>query len=167
MKKLTTLISILTGTTLISFLPFLPVKATEVRLHIFPILTAHEANCPEFIIINQESDPYYEGGYTMRGNAELKNIAGDFFIASQDLFSTTWTAVLNPQYANCNATGRITEIEGESYDYHSYLTVRFIAGQIILKADFTGLNDANNYTPVLQESGVNDGSPFWVWGGTD
>ncbi len=164
MKKL---LSIFLGTTMLSLLPFSSAKAGELKLSIYPILTAPEGNCPEFITVNHESDPYREGGYTIRGKAELNDIANDFMITSQDIFSTTWSAVLKPEYAHCNATGRITENDGESYDFHSYLTVRFMAGQLIFMADFTGLNDANNYTPTLLESGVNNGDPFWSWGGTD
>jgi hypothetical protein len=163
-KKLCT---ICFGATIISLWPLLPTEGRELKLSVYPILTAPEGNCPEFITVNEESDPYYEGGYTLRGKAELSDIAHEFVITSQDIFSTTWSAVLKSEYENCNATGRITEVDGEYLDYHSYLKVRFIAGQLILIADFTGLNDANNYTPVLLESGVNDGNPFWSWGGTD
>ena len=155
------------STTIISLFPVLPSKASELTINIYPLANAPMGNCPDFITINQNFDPYFEGGYTLRGTAELGDIAHDFLISSQNLVSTTWNAVLKPEYANCSATGRITQIDGEYYDFHSYITVRFLAGQLMLNLDLTGLNDANEYTPVLLETGVIEGDPFWSWGGTD
>ena len=155
------------STTIISLLPFSPLKASELKLDIYPLANAPMGNCPDFITIIQNFDPYFEGGYTLRGIAQLGDIANDFLISSQDIVSTTWSAVLKSEYAGCSATGRITEIDGEYYDFHSHITVRFLAGQLILNLDLTGLNDANEYTPVLLETGVREGNPFWSWGGTD
>lgn len=165
--KIQQLGTILIGATMISLFPLSETKASELTLEIYPVLSAPEGNCPTELMIHQESDPYREGGYTLRGQADLSNIAGDFVMVSQDLFSTTWTAVLKPEYANCNATGKITQIDGESYDYHSPVTVRLLAGQIIFKVDLTGISDANNYTASLLESGVENGHPVWRWGGSD
>ena len=161
------ILSLFLSPTIISLFPFSSLKASELKLDIYPLVNAPIANCPDFITINQNFDPYFEGGYTLRGTAELEDIAHNFLISSQDIVSTTWSAVLKPEYTNCNATGRITEIDGEYYDFHSHITVRFLAGQIILNLDLTGLNDANEYTPVLIETGVREGNPFWRWGGTD
>jgi hypothetical protein len=165
--KIQLLLSVFLGVSAIALFPFSKTEASELKLDIYPILSATEGNCPTDLMINQESDPYREGGYSLRGTADLSNIAGDFVMVSQDLFSSTWTAVLNPEYANCSATGKITQIDGESYDYHSAVTVRLLAGQIIFKVDLTGISDANNYTASLLESGVENGHPFWRWGGSD
>ena len=115
--KIKKIISLLLSTTVISLLPLSSLKASELKLNIYPITTAPLGNCPDFITINENYDPYFEGGYTLRGTAELEDIAYDFLISSQDIVSTTWSAVLKPKYANCNATGRITQMDGEYYNY--------------------------------------------------
>jgi hypothetical protein len=33
--------------------------------------------------------------------------------------------------------------------------------------DMTGLQDANQFTPVILFKGMKQGNPRWTWGGTD
>jgi len=56
---------------------------------------------------------------------------------------------------------------GEPFEGHSYLRMRFVNDKVYLILDMTGLSDANGLMPVILNKGVKDGNPTWTWGGTD
>ena len=124
--------------------------------------------CPTEVTLTETPRPYYEGGYTIDGTAaSLGWFARPFKIEKSDKFSVTWVAKLQIKYHNCQATARITKINGEPFEGHSYLRMQFINDSAYLILDMTGMNDANRLTPVILKKDVKDGKPVWTWGGTD
>jgi len=155
------------GSAVFAFLPITLVEATQVELGVFKLADLPEANCPEKLTVTEEPAPYSEGGYTINGQAKLNSFAGPFAIAASDRFSVTWVANLKPAFQKCVASGRIIKYDGEVYNSHSYLRVRFQNGKIYLILDMTGNQDANNYTTSIVKKGVRVGNPVWSWSGTD
>ncbi len=123
--------------------------------------------CPNEVSLTQNPRPYAEGGYTIDGSAALGWFAREFRVEKSDEFSVTWVAKLQIKYHNCKATARITKVDGEPFEGHSYLRMRFVNDKVYLILDMTGLNDANRLTSVILKKGVKDGNPIWTWGGTD
>ncbi len=123
--------------------------------------------CPTEFSLTQTPRPYYEGGYTIDGSASLGWVARPFQIEKSDDFSVTWVAKLQLKYRNCKATARITQVNGDRFEGHSYLRARFVNENVYLILDMTGLNDANRLTPVILQKNVKNGNPVWTWGGTD
>jgi hypothetical protein len=123
--------------------------------------------CPNTVSLTETPRPYREGGYTKDGSASLSWFARPFKIEKSDEFSVTWVAPLQIKYHNCKATARITQINGERFEGHSYLRMRFIKDKVYLILDMTGMNDANRLTTVILKKAVENGNPIWSWGGTD
>jgi hypothetical protein len=124
--------------------------------------------CPTEVTLTETPRPYYEGGYTIDGTAASFGwFARPFKIEKSDKFSVTWVAKLQIKYHNCQATARITKINGERFEGHSYLRMQFINDSAYLILDMTGMNDANRLTPVIVKKDVKNGNPVWTWGGTD
>ncbi len=123
--------------------------------------------CPNEVSLTQTPRPYAEGGYTIDGSASLGWFAREFRVEKSDEFSVTWVAKLQIKYHNCKATAGITKVNGEPFEGHSYLRMRFVNDKVYLILDMTGLNDANRLTPVILKKSVKDGNPTWTWGGTD
>jgi hypothetical protein len=143
------------------------VQAASVELGVFKSGDSPNSNCPQQVMVTEETAPYYEGGYTINGQAKLSSFAESFEIASQDLFSVTWVANLKPAYRQCVAAGGIVKYDSEDYTSHSYLRIRFNDGKVFLILDMTGQQDANGFFPVITKKGVNGGNPTWSWSGTD
>lgn len=139
----------------------IPVQAEPLVLQVGQSLDDYEANCPEQVTVNEESEPY-EGGFKVDGRAQLRAIASPFLIVDQDAFSVTWAASLKPQYSQCKATAGLGDERGTSH-----LRMRFIEGQVFLILDMTGLRDANGFTTEILSQSVENGNPVWQWGGTD
>ncbi|MDM9385143.1 hypothetical protein QUB80_31300 [Chlorogloeopsis sp. ULAP01] len=150
-----------------AFSPAMSVQATQVELGVFKSVDAPDVNCPQKVIITEQRAPYYEGGYTVNGQAKLSSFAGAFTIASFDRFSVTWVANLKLAFQKCVATGRIIKYGNETYNSHSYLRVRFNGGKVYLILDMTGNRDVNSFTPSITKKSVNTGNPVWSWSGTD
>ncbi len=143
-------------------------EPNSLTLSVYPLNTRDEFPiCPTEFSLTQTSRPYYEGGYTTDGAASLGWFARSFKIEKKDEFSVTWVAKLQVKYSNCQATARITKINGESFDGHSYLRMRFINGKAYLILDMTGMRDANGLTTVIIKQDVKNGNPLWSWSGTD
>ena len=123
--------------------------------------------CPTEITLEEKSRPYYEGGYTIDGEAKLGWLTRNFKIASSDEFSVTWVAKLQIKYHNCQATAGIASVDNEPFRGHSYLRMRFVNGNAYLILDMTAMYDANRLTPVILKKEVKDGNPTWTWAGTD
>ncbi len=123
--------------------------------------------CPTEFSLTQTSRPYYEGGYTIDGSASLSWFARPFKMEASDEFSVTWMAELQTKYRNCQASAKITKINDEPFDGHSYLRMRFINGKAYLILDMTGMRDANSLTTVIIKQDIKNGNPIWSWGGTD
>lgn len=143
------------------FIVSIPAQAEPLVLQVAPSLDAYEANCPEQVTVNEESEPY-EGGFKVNGRAQLQAIASPFSIVDQDDFSVTWAATLKPQYSQCKATAGLGDERGISY-----LRMRFLDGKVFLILDMTGLRDANGFTTEILSQNVENGNPVWQWGGTD
>ena len=140
----------------------------SLTLSVYPLNTRDEFPiCPTEFSLTQTSRPYYEGGFTTDGAASLGWFARPFKIEKKDEFSVTWVAKLQVKYSNCQATARITKINGESFDGHSYLRMRFINEKAYLILDMTGRYDANSLTPTILYQAVKDGNPIWSWSGSD
>jgi hypothetical protein len=123
--------------------------------------------CPTEFSLTQTPRPYYEGGYTIDGSASLGWFARPFQIDKSDDFSVTWVAKLQVKYHNCKATARVTQVNGERFEGHSYLRARFVNENVYLILDMTGMSDANRLTAVILKKDVKNGNPIWTWGGTD
>lgn len=123
--------------------------------------------CPTEFNLTETPRPYREGGYTIDGTASLGWFARPFKIEKSDRFSVTWVAKLQVKYRNCLATARITKINDETFNGHSYLRMRFMNDNAYLILDMTGMNDANRLTTVILNKDVKNGNPIWTWGGTD
>ena len=146
----------------------LPSYANPLTLKVYPVSsTAVPPACPTEIILNEQTRPYYEGGYTIDGNAKLDWLAGKFKVMASDEFSVTWSAKLQRKYQNCRATAGIAIADDQAFKRHSYLRMRFIKGNVYLILDMTGMYDANRFTPVILKKEVKDGNPIWTWAGTD
>ncbi|MDX2257037.1 MAG: hypothetical protein NW214_16100 [Pseudanabaenaceae cyanobacterium bins.39] len=156
---------------LFSFAP-LPVLAEPSRLEfkVFPRYTDSPnpfADCPTSFSLVETPRPYTEGSYTIDGTASLGWLAKGFRIASVDEFSVTWVAQLQPKYRKCVGTAKISKVNGEMFEYHSHLLMRFMKGSAYLTLDMTGKQDANDLTAVIMNQNVKNGNPVWTWGGTD
>ncbi|BCX10248.1 MAG: hypothetical protein KatS3mg066_4107 [Fischerella sp.] len=154
-------------TAIITVVPTIAAQAAQVELGVFKSVDAPEKNCPQKVVVTEQNAPYYEGGYTVNGQAKLGSFAGPFAIASSDLFSVTWVANLKPAYRQCVAGGGIVKYDNEDYNSSSHLRIRFHGGKVFLILDMTGKRDANNFTPIITKKGVSNGNPTWSWSGTD
>ncbi len=123
--------------------------------------------CPTELRITESLRPYYEGGYTRDGAADLSWVARAFKVESKDEFSVIWSAQLQPKYRNCRGSASMTQLNGESYMGLSYLRMRFVNGTAYLILDMTGNRDINGLTTVITKHGIKNGQPFWSWSGTD
>ncbi len=155
------------GTAICVLFPGMSAHAGQVEFGVYKSLNGPEARCPEKVIVTEQNAPYFEGGYTINGQAKLGSFAGPFAIASSDPFSVTWVANLKPTFSKCVATAGIVKNNGEKSDRHSYLRLRFTGGKVYLILDMTGMRDVNNFTTIILKKGVNAGNPTWSWGGTD
>ncbi len=155
------------GTAIFALSSGISVQAAQVEVGIFKLAQTPEAKCPQKAFLTEQNAPYYEGGYTINGQAKLDSFAGPFTIASSDPFSVTWVATLKPAYSNCKATGRIVKEGNETFNSQSHLRLRFTDGKVFLILDMTGISDANSFTSVIIKKGVNTGNPTWTWAGTD
>ncbi|MDF5725415.1 MAG: hypothetical protein PUP91_34185 [Rhizonema sp. PD37] len=155
------------GTVIFVLSAGISVQAAQVEFGIFKSSDTPQAYCPQKVMMTEENAPYYEGGYTINGEAKLKSFAGPFTIASTDPFSVTWVATLKPAYSNCKATGRIVKEGKEIFNSQSHLRLRFTGGKVFLILDMTGISDANSFTSVIIKKGVVTGNPTWTWAGTD
>jgi hypothetical protein len=143
-------------------------KPNTLTFSVYPLNTRDTFPiCPTEFSLTETSRPYYEGGYTIDGAASLGWFARPFKIEKTDEFSVTWVAKLQIKYHNCQATAKITKINGESFDDHSYLRMRFINEKAYLILDMTGMRDANGLTTVIIKEDVKNGDPLWSWSGTD
>ncbi|MCX7592546.1 MAG: hypothetical protein N2235_02065 [Fischerella sp.] len=155
------------ATAIFVLFPITSAQAAQVELGVFKSVDAPQANCPQKVIVTEQHAPYYEGGYTLNGQAKLSSFAGPFAIATSDLFSVTWVANLKPAYRKCVAAGGIVTYGNQTYNSHSYLRLRFNGGKVFLILDMTGQRDANGFTPAITKKSVNKGNPTWSWSGTD
>ncbi|MBF2008093.1 hypothetical protein ACF3DV_07930 [Chlorogloeopsis fritschii PCC 9212] len=155
------------GTTVFAFFPAISVQASQVELGVFKSVDAPKSNCPQKVIVTEQRAPYYEGGYTVNGQAKLSSFAQPFTLASFDRFSVTWVANLKPAFQKCVAAGGIIKYGNETYNSHSYLRVRFNGGKVYLILDMTGNRDVNNFTPSINKKSVSTGNPTWSWSGSD
>ena len=117
--------------------------------------------CPKQITLNEASAPYFEGGYTIDGSADLLDVAEPMAITNSDAFSVTFSSRLRSPFRQCLATA------GSLDNPTSHLRVRLINGRLSLMLDMTGMQDANGYTPSITRQLVQNGKPVWQWGGTD
>ncbi|MBD2175592.1 hypothetical protein H6F42_01500 [Pseudanabaena sp. FACHB-1998] len=142
--------------------------AGSVTLKVYP-LNPQDAFpiCPTEITVTEQSRPYYEGGYTIDGKAQMGWLTREFKIASTDQFSVIWVAKLQQKYRNCVASAGIATKNNEPFQSHSYIRMRFTKGNAYLILDMTGMYDANRLTPVILKNEVKDGNPTWTWAGTD
>lgn len=151
----------------LGFLTFLsaPVLASTIELRLHPSELIE--NCPEKVTAYQTAQPYREGGYQTDGMVNLQAIATQISIAQTDPFSVTWVGTLKPQFQNCRATAGMSFVEGQGYSEHSYLRMRLLDGKAYFILDMTGMQDANQLTPVILYKGIRQANPRWAWGGTD
>ncbi|MGJ5673578.1 MAG: hypothetical protein ACR9NN_08215 [Nostochopsis sp.] len=154
-------------TAILTIFPTTSAQAAQIELGVFKSAHAHEKNCPQKVVVTEQNAPYYEGGYTINGQAKLDAFAGPFAIASSDLFSVTWVANLKAAYQKCVAGGGMIKYDNEDYNSSSHLRIRFNGGKVFLILDMTGKRDTNGFTPSITKKGVNNGNPTWSWSGTD
>jgi hypothetical protein len=138
----------------------------KIELGVFRSLDLPDNNCPEQIIVMEKST-YYEGGYTVNGQANLSYYAESFSVIAEDRLSVTWAATLKPIYYQCVAAGGIVKINDEPYLSHSYLRLRFDKRKLYLILDMAGKQDPNGFLPEIIEKNIVNGSPTWIWSGTD
>lgn len=153
--------------TALTLLATLPAQARSLEMQVYPAIDRQTVRCPEKVMLNEQAQPYREGGYTIDGSANLSQLADRFTVASTDEFSVTWVGTLKPAYRTCKATARIVKNDNEAYLSQSYLRLRFIGGKVYLILDMTGMSDANGLTTAILRKGVRNGNPVWSWGGTD
>jgi hypothetical protein len=139
----------------------IPAQAEQLVLQVYPSSDTPDSGCPKQVSVIEETKGY-EGGFTVKGRADLKSLAEPFSIVERGAFSVTWAAKLNPQYSRCKATAGASENRGLSH-----VRMRFIDGTVFLILDMTGLADANGFTSSILSQSVRDGNPIWQWGGTD
>lgn len=161
------LISLGLVTTAFVFAPIVGVRAEQVELGVFKSVNSPESNCPQQVVVTEETAPYYEGGFTVNGKANLSSFAEKFAIASSDIFSVTWVAKLKPAYRKCVAAGGIVNYGDEQYTSNSHLRIRFNGGKVFLILDMTGKQDANGFFPMITKKDASGGNPSWSWSGTD
>ncbi len=145
-------------------------QALPIELQVFRAIDTQEPSkrCPDTVTVMEQSQPYREGGYTIDGMARLGWLADNFKLATIDSFSVTWVGRLKPQYQQCKATAGVVKYgNDESTRGSSYLRMRFEKGQVFLILDMTGIQDANQLTPVIVRKAVEKGNPVWSWSGTD
>ncbi|MCM1984210.1 hypothetical protein [Lyngbya confervoides] len=146
-----------------------PVLARTIAFETLPALTRQsgDPNCPPTVIAYETNLPYQEGGYALNGTANLTAIATNIRFAESRPFSVTWTGTLKPAYRNCLGTARMTTVDGEAYQDHSYMRVWYEGGQVYFTLDMTGNRDPNNYTTSILFQTILNGNPRWRWGGSD
>jgi hypothetical protein len=143
-------------------------EPNKLSFGVYPLNTSDKFPiCPTELMLTETTRPYYEGGYTIDGAASLGWLARPFKIKEKDEFSVTWVAELQSKYRNCQAAASINEINGESFNGHSYLRIRLINEKVYLILDMTGMRDANGFMPVIIEEDTKNGNPIWSWSGTD
>ena len=123
--------------------------------------------CPEQLVAYETPQPSSPGGYATDGMIQLREIATDISVSQANDFMVTWVGTLNPEYADCEATAGITNLDGEAFQGHSYIRVQIGDGQAKAILDMTGVSDANGFTSVIIYQGMREGNPRWTWGGTD
>lgn len=141
--------------------------ARKADLTILPSLDSSTSVCPEKLVAYETPRPYSPGGYATDGMIQLKEIATDISVSQTDDFSVVWVGTLKPDYANCEATARISAIDDEDFQGHSYIRVQLNNGQVRAILDMTGVSDPNGFTSVILFQGMREGNPRWAWGGTD
>ena len=125
-------------------------------------------NCPAKILVKEKAQPYREGGFATDGSVNLSGLATNISMISKDNFSTTWVGRLKPKYAKCLASAGMTTIDGDKYtDTLNYLRARFVKGKIYFSIDLSGGFDPNSYPLIVIKSGLTQGNPTWMRGGTD
>ncbi|NUN63269.1 hypothetical protein HCU40_00565 [Pseudanabaena biceps] len=143
----------------------------QLKLEVYPLLNQNTTNpfqsCPTSISLNETSRPYTEGSYATDGSASLGWLAKAFKIEKSDHFSVTWVAKLQPKYRQCLASAKISQVNDEAFERHSYLRMQFANGNAYLILDMTGMRDANKFTTVILNQAVKNGNPVWSWGGSD
>lgn len=151
----------------LGFLTFLsaPVLASTIEFRLHP--SDPIMSCPEKVIAYQTGQPYREGGYQTDGMVNLQAVATQISIAQTDPFSVTWVGTLKPQFQNCRATAGMSFVDGQRYSEHSYLRMRLLDRKAYFILDMTGMQDANELTPVILDKGMRQANPRWTWGGTD
>jgi hypothetical protein len=163
------LLSWIIGSVSVSLLSLISFSAIASTIEMQPRLAGDPAKirCPNKVVVTQIPQPYREGGYEIDGSVKLQAIATQIAVAQVDPFSVTWVGTLKPPFQNCKATAGITVVDGQPFQEHSYLRLRFLNGKVYFILDMTGLQDANNFTPVILKKDVFQGNPRWRWGGTD
>jgi hypothetical protein len=126
-----------------------------------------KVRCPEKVIAYQTARPYQEGSYTRDGMINLQAIASQISLVPSDPFSAVWVGTLKPEFRTCRATAGMSLVDGQAYENHSYLRLRFLDGKVYAILDMTGLKDANQFTPVILSKEMKQGNARWTWGGTD
>ncbi len=144
-----------------------PVVASTIELQIHAAVTPMLVRCPEKVIAYQTPRPYREGGYETDGMVALQAIATQISMMQSDSFSATWVGTLRPPFQNCQATAGMSLVDAQPYEGHSYLRMRLLDGKAYFILDMTGMRDANNFTPVILDKGIQQANPRWSWGGTD
>ncbi|MEO1068426.1 MAG: hypothetical protein AAFW95_04815 [Cyanobacteria bacterium J06638_6] len=125
------------------------------------------AACPPGLIAHETPLPYFEGGFATNGMIKLRDVATNIQVLESDDFSTTWVGRLKPEYRNCEASGGMVSIDGETFQEHSYIRIQLVDGQIRAILDMTAMADANGFTRVITYDGLREGNPRWTWAGTD
>lgn len=153
----------------LSILTFLsaPAFASTIEFRLHAAGDPRQMSCPEKVIAYQTAQPYRQGGYQTDGMVNLQAIATQVSIAQTDPFSVSWVGALKPQFQNCRATAGMSFVDGQRYGEHSYLRLRLLQGKAYFILDMTGLQDANELTPVILDKGMRQANPHWTWGGTD
>lgn len=143
-----------------------PVVASTIELQL-QIAGDPNLRCPDKVVAYETPRPYREGGYETDGMVMLQAIATQISVMQTDPFSVTWVGTLKPEFQACRATAGMSLLDAQPYNGHSYLRMRLLDGKAYFILDMTGLRDANNFTPVILEKGVQQANPRWTWGGTD
>ena len=165
MKKL----YVIALTTLVSLSSVAIAKAGMFEMKTYTVISDSftEPNCPDKVTGTEKGRPYQEGGYTNDGSVNLAAIATDIEFEESRRFSVTWKGTLKPQYQQCIGSSKITATDGEFFDRHSHLKLKYDQGQVFFTVDMTGISDANEYTTILTEQNIVNGNPTWSWSGSD
>jgi hypothetical protein len=163
------LLSWVIGSVSVSLLSLMSVSAIASTIEMRPRLAGDPAKirCPDKVMVTQIPQPYREGGYETDGTVKLQAIATQIAMTQVDPFSVTWVGTLKPPFQTCKATAGIAMENGEPFEGHSYLRLRFLNGKVYFILDMTGLKDLNDFTPVILKKDMLQGNPHWRWGGTD